>query len=647
MAVFIPTGNFNPSSLSADDLYIVIQNPPGYVSGIPTDVIGVVGTASWGPTNSACAIGSATQAQATFGSISAASLTDPYDLATDLALAFGQASSAATLEGWAVRVSDGTDVAASAAIPGVASAASLTATVAGTITAADQLTLHFTSSALYGSPVLVAYTVQSSDTLASIAANLAKAVNATPVLANAGIFALVNPSDAEEVLIYQPAALSPQVTLTASVSSGATETLTAGTSGPTSTAGLTLSGIYTGVLGNQIQAVLQAGAQTNTFTALLALPALGMQESFPNIPAANFWKALQTAINLGLSGVRGPSQICRASNANPAVGNPTLQTTTLSGGTDGRSGVTTSILLGSSSALPPTGLYALAQQIPNVSIVWLVGCVDPNSVSPLVSFGQSNGCSVLVPFAGGTTTAAAISAVQTNGVHDPSLMYVKDWIYWFDPINNQVRYSPPTAVIGGLAATLPPWENPGNTPTNMVIATDRINPPNGYSYPYQDSEIGMLANAGICFIANPIPAGSEFGIRTAQTTSLNPTTAGFEWWRMSCYLAKSFMSFMGSYVDANQSQQPVDPTRSAIKNQLNAFLASLGTQIDGYSVICTFSSTGSPGNGVNTPTSIQQGFLYCLVKVTYLATVRFFILTLQGGTTVVTVGSTPGQQLAA
>src|SRR5580704_7958198 len=140
----IQTGNFNPSTLSADDLYIQIQNPPGFIRGVPTDVIGLVGTADWGAVNQPTYMGNASAALQAFGPISAASLTDKYDLATDLAIAFGQASSAATLEGWAVRVTDGTDVAASAAVPGAASSTSETVTVGGTAHTGDTLNVVFT-----------------------------------------------------------------------------------------------------------------------------------------------------------------------------------------------------------------------------------------------------------------------------------------------------------------------------------------------------------------------------------------------------------------------------------------------------------------------------------------------------------------------
>ena len=96
-------------------------------------------------------------------------------------------------------------------------------------------------------------------------------------------------------------------------------------------------------------------------------------------------------------------------------------------------------------------------------------------------------------------------------------------------------------------------------------------------------------------------------------------------------------------------------SRNQVKNTLNTFFQSLvgsnGTAgvIDSFTVICSFngSANASPGNGVNTPASIASHYLYVLVRVTYLSTVRFFIISLQGGTTVISTGSGPGQQLTS
>lgn len=654
MPVIVPPGQFNPASLSADDLYISILNPPGYIQGVATDVFGTVGTASWGPVNIPVHMGSPFDALSNWGPVGPAALTDQYDMATDLAIAFGQSASQASLEGWGVRVTDGTDTAASAAVAGAATSAASVATLAGSITNGDTGTLIFTSSALAGSPISVVANVVTADTLTTIAEKFVLAINANVVLAAAGIYAT---SLAAVISIYQPTTLSPQMTLTRTAGSTLTITISTGTA---STTGMTLAAIYTGTLGNTLIYTIVPGSALNTFTFIVSLPAIGAQEFYPNLPSVGFFAAAANAINRGLSNVRGPSLICKASGGNPAVGTPGLiGQTLLAGGTDGRAGVVTATLVGNSASLPQTGMYALSQVNPQIGIFWLVGCTD-NTVVPLeVAFAQTSGCTALFPFPPGTSTAAALAFVQNNGYHDPAFAYVKDWIYWFDVLNNQVRLVSPLAFIGGRIGTLSPCINPGNEPVNLVEGTERFPPNAAGPIPYTVSEVGQLENAGVMFITNPIPAGSQWGIRHGKTTSLQPATAGVEWWRMSIFLARSFARTMGQFVDQNQSQKPNDPLRNAVKNQLNTFLTFLASPaagvgdgnglIDSFTVVCAFSNSSSAvaGNGVNTPQSIAQHYLFVLVKVTYLSAVNFFVLALQGGTTVVTVGATQGQALAA
>lgn len=644
MGQIVPPGQFNPAALSADDLYIQIVNPPSYIRGVPTDVFGVIGGASWGPVNTPVHMGSSQDGALAFGPVSAASLTDAHDIATDIVLAFGQASSQASLEGWGVRVTDGTDTAASAGLTGAATSDLETATISGTVAAGDIATITFTSSALTGSPINVAYTATASDTTSTIAAALARLINANSVLFAAGVYASVAGS---VVSIYQPTALSPQITFTESVTGSIVITLA---TGATVTTGITLTALYTGVLGNSIQAVIAAGSQTGGLTVTL-IPPQGLAEVYPNIAGGNnFWTSLQSAINNGMSGVRGPSQLVKASNANNAVGNPTPATTTLSGGTDGRAGITTATLLGSDTAVPRTGMYALRNQSPAVGVVWLAGCTDSAAWASILAFCTSEGCSTFAPFPTGTSTATATAAVATNGIHDPSFMYAKDWIYFFDTINNQMRLVSPVAVLAGMWMTYSPEQSPGNKPVNLVSGTER-NPPGQAAVPYTLSEIGQLANAGIMLITNPIPAGSQFGSRHGQTTSLSAATAPAEYWRMTAYLARSLNSSLGGFVDQLQSAQPNDPLRAAVRAQLNSFMKELQGlgQIDSFAVVCAFSASpsASPGMGINTPDSIAQHYLYALVQVKYLSSVRFFILSLQGGTTVVTVQNGNNQQQLA
>lgn len=640
MPQIVPAGQLNVASLGADDLYVSIVNPPSFIRGVPTDVFGVVGTASWGKTNTPIHLGSGQDAGQQFGPVSAASLTDPHDLATDLLLAFGQASSTSSIEGWAVRVTDGTDVAASANFTSTASAAE-TATIGGTITANDTLTITATSTGIAGSPVSVTYKVLSGDTTTTIATALAAQLNANANLVAANITAV---AAAAVITIYYPTSLT--VSWSESTSVGATETITLAV-GTGSTAGLTVTAVSTGTLGNSIVVSFTAGAQTNTITATVTGFA-GAVEVYPNLASTGFWRLFSNALAKGLSGFRGPSQWLVPSNAIAGVAAPTAGTSvTLTGGTDGRTGVTTGDLIGSDTVTPRTGIYAMRSLQPAIGVMWVTGLTDATAAPTIQQFVDSEAASALMALPEGVTTATAITDVQSAGIQDPAFAWVTDWIYFFDSINNQVRLVPPTAVIGGKICTLTPEQSPGNKPVQLVVGTVRNNPYSG-NVPYTPSEVSQLEAVGVMFISNPIPAGNQFGIRHGQTTSNSPATQPFEYWRMTAYLARSFAAALGGFVDQLQSQRPDDPLRRQVRLELNNFLQGLAGagQIDGFLVTCKLSTATNavPGNGINTPSSIAQHYLYALCQVTYLSSVRFFILSLQGGTTVVTVGSQLAQQ---
>lgn len=638
-----PQGSTNISALTADDLYIQIVNPPSYIRGAPTDVFGIVGTASYGPVNTPVRLGSGQDGASAFGPLTSASLTDPRDLASDLALVFGQARAESSIEGWAVRVTDGTDVAASAAMVGGVSAAPATITVTGTATAGDTVSPTATSAGLAGSPIVLGpYTVLSTDTPTTIATAIARMVNLHPTLIAAGVTAS---SLVGVVTIYWPSALSPTITWTAP-KTGSTELYAIGSSAAVS-AGGTITAWSTGSLGNQTVVSFVGGAAANTTTVRVS-GFTGTTEVYTNLPNTGFWAALAAAINLGQGTMRPPSRWVRMTNANAGVAIPGTvpSSVTLAGGTDGRANVTTGIMVGSDVTTPRTGMYSLRGLTPQLAVVWLAGMSDVNVPPTLDGFATSEGCTALFSFAAGSTTAS-IQASMVTLPRSPALQYLKDWIYWFDPINNQTRLSPPSAVFGGVVCALTPEQSPGNKAASMVMGTERNNNFTGVQ-PYTTSEVGLLETLGVSMVTNPIPAGPIWGIRHGQTSSIDPATAPFEWWRMTSYLARSFAGTMGQFVDQLQSQQIQDPLRGSVKLMLNQFLDFLVglRQIDGKRVVCDFSTSASakPGLGMNTPASVAQHYLFVLVQVTYLASVRFFVLSLQGGTTVVTVGSNTGQQ---
>lgn len=102
-------GSLNSTALVVPNAYIVIQPPSAFfLNGVPTNVLGTVGTATWGPVNSPTTLGSPAQYSALFGTVQARK----YDLGTLVNLAALQGANNFKV----VRVTDGTDTAASVAV---------------------------------------------------------------------------------------------------------------------------------------------------------------------------------------------------------------------------------------------------------------------------------------------------------------------------------------------------------------------------------------------------------------------------------------------------------------------------------------------------------------------------------------------------
>lgn len=100
-----PAGALNTTALVVPDLYVQIQQPQPALNGVPSDILGVVGTASWGPVNIASVVGSPADYAAQFGPV----MNRTYDAGTQVAIAAQQGAANFRV----VRVTDGTDVAAS------------------------------------------------------------------------------------------------------------------------------------------------------------------------------------------------------------------------------------------------------------------------------------------------------------------------------------------------------------------------------------------------------------------------------------------------------------------------------------------------------------------------------------------------------
>lgn len=173
MAEIIQSGTINPVVPNA---YVNVAAPGnGLIQGAPTNILGLVGVASWGPVDSVGLVSSNPQAQQLFGLVT----NRRYDLSTAVAVSVQNGVNFMKC----IRVTDGTDIAAHRGIKSTSETYE-TATIGGTITAGDICAI--TCTATNGSVWMISYTVLTGDTTAKIAAGLQAAANSNPNFAAYG-----------------------------------------------------------------------------------------------------------------------------------------------------------------------------------------------------------------------------------------------------------------------------------------------------------------------------------------------------------------------------------------------------------------------------------------------------------------------------
>ncbi|MBV8590752.1 MAG: phage tail protein [Acetobacteraceae bacterium] len=105
----VQQGSLNSTALVVPDLYVQIVPPQNLVlNGVPTNVIGVVGTASWGPVGQPVVLSTMADYARSFGPV----VARKYDMGTQVATAVQQGAQ----DFRCVRVTDGTETAAQALI---------------------------------------------------------------------------------------------------------------------------------------------------------------------------------------------------------------------------------------------------------------------------------------------------------------------------------------------------------------------------------------------------------------------------------------------------------------------------------------------------------------------------------------------------
>ena len=505
-------GSLNTTALVVPDLYVQIVAPQNLVlNGVPTNVIGVVGGASWGPTNQPVIVGTMADCARNFGPV----LARKYDLGTQVATGVQQGAQAFRC----VRVTDGTDSAANYA-------------------------LGFT----------------------------------------AGSYTAL------------------------------------------------LSARYSGSLGNQIGVALGAGAQVGTWRLTLSLPGQ-TPEVFDNIAAptpATFWANLASAVNLGNGPLRGPSQLVVAS-LGAGTGSPpsVVVGQSLQGGTDGTSGLSSTLLVGQDT-LPRRGMYVLRGQ--GCSVALLADADDSTQWTAQAAFGASEGVYMILTGPVGDTITTAVATKQQVGLDSPAakLMF-GDWLYWNDTANAQIRLVSPQGFVAGRLGNLSPEQSSLNKPLYSVIGSQRSGAPNsGQAASYSSAELQVLFAAGIDVISNPQPGGNYWGVRCGHNSSSNAATNGDNYTRMTNFLAATLVSGMGQYVgqviNAALFQRIRATQLSFLQNLMGqAILGSTDGSLP-FSVVCDTSN--------NPQSRTSLGYVQCDVQVQYQGINEKFIVNMEGGQTV-------------
>lgn len=582
----VQSGAINTTALIVPDLYVQIVPPSvSQLNGVPSNILGVVGTAQWGPVNAPTVVGSMADYSRLFGAIQPRT----YDMGTGVAAAVLQGANNFRC----VRVTDGTDVAASVLMNNGAVAS---ATLGGTLTG-------YTGGATVAFP-----------------AAPAGGRTATGVVNGTGTLTSITITDPGAGYVAPPV---PVITAV-SAGSGATATSTLAVSA----AGLTITAKYTGTLGNSVQAILQNGSQAGTYKITIAL-AGQVPEVFDNIGLGlsgnPLLLAIAAAVNNGIGGLRGPSLLAVASvgagTGAPAVG-AVGQTQTLVGGTDGVTTITGATLLGQ-DVVPRKGMYALRNT--QTSVAFLTDVADTTTFSAQVAYGLSEGTYMIGVTPAGDSIATAVTTKASAGIDSYAFKYLLgDWIYFQDTVNSQLRLISPQGFVAGRLANLSPEQSSLNKPLYGVVGTQK----SYQNLTYSNAELQLLGQAGIDVVTNPIPAGSSFGVRFGHNSSSNAVINGDNYTRMTNYIAYTLNAGMGLFVGKLQSSQTNDPLRRQVGATLSNFFAGMQgqRQLDDFSVQCD--------NNNNSQSRIALGYLQADCKVKYLAVVEKFIVNVEGGQSV-------------
>ncbi len=405
---------------------------------------------------------------------------------------------------------------------------------------------------------------------------------------------------------------------------------------------LTLTAKYTGTYGANIKATISAGAAATTKKIVISCPGI-TPESFDNIGAgltANaLWLAFANALNNGTSTARGPSALVVAT-AGVGVTTPANATVSLTGGSDGVTGITgsgaTTAMMGIDT-VPRTGMYAFRGT--PVARFTLCDLDDSTSWSAQAAFALDNGMEAFSATPAGDTLSNATTALSGAGIDTYGIsVCFGDYPYFIDTVNNiPLRMVSPAAFKLGLRCALSPEQSSLNKPIYGIAATQSSLQGKTYSM----SDLQILALARLDVLTVDLSLSNNYIFRLGINTSSNQVTMGDQYTDMINWLAKSYLKALSPYIGVL-----IDPdVMRRVKVTLDTFLA-LAEQLG---MIGTFDGS-QPYRTIVDSTNNSQGtaalgYLFVTSKVVLKNEIRYLICNLEAGASVI-ISATPPPQFS-
>ena len=650
-----PAGTTNLAALNVPNLYVQIVPPSSLLNGVPTDIIGIVGTASWGQKNSPVVVGSIQQYVSNFGI--------PKPIIHDLGTSVYNASLEGASNFRCVRVSDGTDTEAAGSLiddlltPRIG--ANLTAIYTGstgnTLKASIQKgsALNSYKLSVYMDGGIPEVFDNITGTGSVFWENVVDAINNGQSIQRGSSQLVVAslPTSIGDVTVTTEGSYSaiPVVTIADGVGAtfsvvmkaisaavnvagtgyaiGDTITLAGGTS--------TVATVVTVDTVDGFGAILTSHISTDgLYTVLPANPALqdttsgvGVNASFDltwglaeiNVSTVGSGYSETSILTISLAGGGDATFILGSVDA------PKLATSSLSGGTDG-SNVTAAQLVGSDISFPRTGMYALRNNIAG-GVFFLADQSDPTYWSAENLFAQQEGAYVMSTIAPGyqDNIAGAVNLLGAAAIDSMSIsVCTGDWIQFNDPFNGVQRFISPQSKKAGILASTLPSASSLNKQMNGILGTQKTLE----SRTYTTADLSQLRTGRLELITNPIPSGNLFGCRFGINTSSNPLTQTDNYTRMVNFIGQTILSGMGIFVGKAQTE--------TVREQAKAMLYSFLHNLFQLGMIGDVNSPGDFSKAVsivldasnNPPDRVALGYMQADVGVVLFSIVQYFVVNL-------------------